>query len=114
MDEIGLVGVMSDMEFMSHMLNNLPDEYDVVLDSLETHLVSTGEDKLMFEALPEKLNSRFERISCKEREKECNEKALAAGFSVQFKGTCHKCGEYGHKSDSPKCPDNHGTYGNKN
>ncbi len=45
MDEIGLVGRMSDMEFMIHVLDNLPEEYDVVLYSLETHLVSTGEER---------------------------------------------------------------------
>ena len=70
MDKNGLVGRMSDMELMIHVLNNLPEKYDVVLDSLETHLLSTGEDKLTFEALQEKLNSRFERISSKERKKE--------------------------------------------
>ncbi len=36
MDEIGLVGRVNAMEFMIHVLNNLPEEYDVVLDSLET------------------------------------------------------------------------------
>ncbi len=41
MDKIGPVGRMSDMEFMIHVLDNLPDEYDAVLDSLESHLVST-------------------------------------------------------------------------
>ena len=63
MNEIGLVRGMSDMEVMIHVLNNLPEEYDVVLDSLETHIVSTGEDKLALKALQEKLNSRFEMIS---------------------------------------------------
>ncbi len=73
-----------------------------------------GEDILTLESLREKLNSRFERITSKEREKDRNEKALAAGFNVQFNGTCCKCGEYGHKSDSPKCPENQGTDGIKN
>ncbi len=41
MDEIGHVGGMSDMEFMNHVLNNLPEKYYVVRDSLENHLVST-------------------------------------------------------------------------
>ncbi len=101
MNEIGLVGIMTDMEFMIHVLNNPPEEYDVVLDSLETRLVSTGEDKFSLESLSEMLSSRFERIISKERQKDCNERALAAGFNIQFKGTCGKCSEYGHKSDSP-------------
>ncbi len=62
MDENVLVGRMSDTEFMVCVLNNLPEEYDVVVDRLETRLVSTGEDRLTIEALRERLNSRFERI----------------------------------------------------
>ncbi len=106
MDEIGLVRRMSDMEFMIHVLNNLLQEYDVVLNSLETHLVLTGEDRLTLASLREKSNSKFDRINLKEREKDCNEKALASGFNIQFKGMCCKCVQYGHKSDSPKCPEN--------
>ncbi len=34
MDEIGLVGRMSDTEFMIHVLNILPEQYDNVMDSL--------------------------------------------------------------------------------
>ncbi len=34
-DGIILVRRMSDMEFMIHVLNNRPEEYDVVLDSLD-------------------------------------------------------------------------------
>ncbi len=49
MDEIGIVGRMSDIEFMVHVLNYFLEEYDVVQDSLETHLVSTGEDRLTLE-----------------------------------------------------------------
>ncbi len=97
------------MDVMIHVLNNFPEEYDVVLDSLETHLVSNGEDRLTLEFLSKKSNSRFERIISNEREKYHNEKALAAGFNVQFKGTRCKYGEYGHKSDSQKCPENQGT-----
>ena len=113
MDEIGLAGKMSDMEFMIHVLNNVSEEYDVVLDSLESCLVSTGEDKLTIEAFREKLNSRFEWISSKERERDHHEKALAFGFNQQFKGMCHKCGQYGHKPDSSKCPENKHDKGNK-
>ncbi len=80
--KIGLMRRLSDMEFIIQVLNNLPEEYDVVLDSLENRLVSTREDRSTLEALREKLNSRFERIMSKEREKCCNKKALAAGVNV--------------------------------
>ncbi len=56
------------MEYMIHVLNNLPEEYDNVLDSLETCLVSTREDRLTLESIREKLNSRFKRIISKGRD----------------------------------------------
>ncbi len=55
MDEIGLVERMSDMEFMIHVLKNFPEEYDAVLDSLESCLVLTEKEGLILEAL----RSRF-------------------------------------------------------
>ncbi len=70
--------------------NNFPQVYNVVLNRLENLLVSPGEDRITLESINEKLNSRFERIISKEREKDCKEKALTAGFNVQFKGTCRK------------------------
>ncbi len=113
-DEIGLVGNMSDMELIIHVLNKLPEEYDVVLDSLEACLVSTGEDRVALGVLREKLNARFERINSKESKKDCNKKALAAGYNDQLKRTCCKFGQYGHKSDWLKCPENKRIDGNKN
>ncbi len=71
--------------------------------------MSTVDDILTLESLREKLKSRFERCISKKREKASNEKALAVGFDVQFKGTFCKCSKYGRKSNSPKCPENQGT-----
>ncbi len=44
---------MSDMDFMIHVLNELPKEYDVMLDSLESQFVWNGEDRITPEALQE-------------------------------------------------------------
>ncbi len=52
--------------------------------------MSTGEGRLILEAPRDKLKPRFERITLNEREKDYNEKALAAELKVQFKRTCHK------------------------
>ncbi len=87
MVELGTLERLSDREYMIHELNNLPEEYDVDLDSFENCIASTREDGLTLEALREKLNSRFERIMTKERGNDHYEKALAEGFNVQFKGT---------------------------
>ena len=49
-------------DFMIHVLNNLPEEYDVILDGLENHLMATGENALTVDSIHEKLNHRYEKI----------------------------------------------------
>eukprot|EP01083_Nonionella_stella_P214315 772272_1 len=85
---------MSDMDFMIHVLNNLPELYDVVLDGMENRLMLADGDanKLTIEDVRDKLNNRFERIDERETIELNTEKALGA----VFKGNCYKCGEYGH------------------
>ena len=63
---------------MVHVLNNLPVEYDVILDRLENHLTSTGDDALTIDSIHEKLNHRYEKMKSKKREKTEKEKALGA------------------------------------
>jgi len=109
---------ISEKELMVHIINNLPKEYDVVLDGLENRLDATGATALTLEEIREKLCHRYERIK-KESEVEeeySNEKALLAfqqlfedekaliAFVQNFKGRCHKCGTYGHKGVN--CPEN--------
>ncbi len=77
MDEIENMGRMSDMEFWINVLNNLPKEYWVVLDNLETCLRATDEAMLTHKALTKKLNSRFERINSKKGEKYYNDRAFS-------------------------------------
>ena len=93
MDSIDISTKMSDMDFMIHVLNNLPELYDVVLDGMESRLMLKDGDanKLMIEDIRDKLNNRYERIDEREKIELNTEKALAV-----FKGNCYKCGEYGH------------------
>ena len=64
MDNIEISAKMSDLDFMIHVLNNLPEEYDVVLDGLENRLMLPESDsnKLTIENIRDKLNNRYERI----------------------------------------------------
>ena len=58
MDTIPHTSKMSDMDFMIHILNNLSDVYDVVLDSMENRLMlpNSNPSKLTIEDAREKLN----------------------------------------------------------
>ncbi len=50
LDEIGFVRRMIDMEFMICVFNKIYDEYNGMVDCLETCPVSTGEDKWLLES----------------------------------------------------------------
>ena len=65
MDSISLSSKMSDQDYMIHILNNLPESYDVILDGMESRLMLPDSDpnKLTIENIRDKLNSQFERIA---------------------------------------------------
>ena len=54
---------------MIHVLNNLPKEYNVILDGLENHLKATGDDALTIDSICKKLNLRYKQIKSKKKEK---------------------------------------------
>ena len=103
MSKLGLISNMTDEGFMIHVLNNLPKEYDVILDGLENYLTSSSEDALTIEALCEKLCHWHKKINNKNEERK-EKKALGAN-NKQCKIRCCKCGKYGHKPNDHKCPE---------
>ena len=56
MNEFGLKGIISDENFMICVLNNLPKEYDVILDRFENCLTVSGNDVLAIDMICKKLN----------------------------------------------------------
>ena len=50
-----LKGNITDDDFMIHILNNFPEEYDVILNGMESYLTSTDPDALTIEMICEKL-----------------------------------------------------------
>ena len=69
MNEFGQKGNVSDEDFMIQVLNNLPKEYDVILDGLENHLVATRDDALTINSIHKKSNHRYKKIKNKKEEK---------------------------------------------
>ena len=103
MEDIHIATTMSDLDFLIHVLNNLPDKYDVVLDGMEERLMLEDSDpkKLTIGDMRDKLNNRFERLKGRlNNAKEKDDVALYANF----KGNCTKCGKQGHKGTG--CPNN--------
>ena len=56
MSEFGTEDSVKDEDFMIHVLNNLPEEYDVVMDGLENQLMLTGPDVLIIKVICDELN----------------------------------------------------------
>ena len=100
-EDIDSSSSISDKDFMVKILNNLPEEYDTILDGLENRLTLDASDSnaLTIESIREKLSNRYARITDRDsiEFKESEEKGLAA-YGKQFKGTCRNCGKYGHKA----------------
>ena len=61
---------------MTHVQNNLPDEYDKILDGLEIHLTSSGFDALTTVVIHEKWNDYYKKIKNKNEENKFEEKTL--------------------------------------
>ena len=76
MDAVNISGKINDMDFMIHVLGNLPEEYEVAVESLEEKLEDT-KNVLDIEDIRSKLNARFARLNKKREEKTEDEKAFA-------------------------------------
>ena len=61
MNEFGIKGNIANKDFMIHILNNLPKEYDVILDGLENHLMVSGENVLTINVIHKKINHQYEK-----------------------------------------------------
>ena len=84
-ESIDVTSAISERELMVKILNNLPSEYDVVLDGLETRLNNaSGTDGLTLEDVREKLSTRYERIKANE-EDELNSSKEKAYVAFKFK-----------------------------
>jgi hypothetical protein len=104
--------MMTDDQFIVHILNTLPKEYDVTVDMLSRR-VKANIDPLTIEDLREELNQKYERgnkdkygnqkLSEESSYDEDDEHALYMG--AKFKGKCNHCGVRGHKKS--ECWDLH-------
>jgi len=94
---------MTDMDFMIHVLNNLPPEYEIVQAKLE-ELLSNNE--LTVDKIRTELNLKFQRMSPKHKQGRDNESENEETALVGFKGECRKCGKYGHKAVNCRQKDN--------
>ena len=93
---------MGDIDFMIHILNNLPKDYKISQAKLEDRL-NDDIDPLTIEEIRTKLNLKYQQMNLKKLVNDDKDEEEMALFGGQFKGTCHGCGKMGHKKAD--CPE---------
>ena len=93
---------MEEVDFMVHILNNLPKDYEVSQTKLEDRLTDDI-DPLSVEEIRTELNLKFQRMNLKKSVEDDEDEEETALFAGNFKGTCNGCGKMGHKKRD--CPE---------
>ena len=94
-------------DMMIHIMNNLPQEYDTVVEVMERKLNDLV-DLLTLRNLKNELLLKYNRIkkNIEMNEESENEEAdkdtTLFGYTKQFKGRCYNCNKFGHKKED--CP----------
>jgi hypothetical protein len=109
----------TDMDLIIHILANVPETYEVQIDSTEDQ-IRTDASKVDLDYVRTKLIEKHARDVKHQREgrsqrdqalaavgeyidTHVNDEAAMVAFMKQFKGACNRCGAYGHKGvDCPK------------
>jgi histone deacetylase 1/2 len=101
--------MMTDDQFILHVLNNLTDEYETLVEIMEKRIGSDS-DPIDIEDIREDLSLKFERIQRKHghQDSDSDEEEHAMFAGGQFKGRCNACGKYGHKSAECRSKSNDG------
>ena len=87
---------MPDEYFMIHVLNNLTEEYDVILDGMENRsmLKENDQNELTIEDVRDKLSGRYGRVReqiAKHEDGPITDETGMAAYTKQSKGIFGKC-----------------------
>ena len=65
MGKLDQKGSITDKDFMIHILNNFPKEYDAIFDWLENHLTVSGDSVLTIETIVKNFTTSTKKIKTK-------------------------------------------------
>jgi hypothetical protein len=91
---------MTDKDFFMHILNNVPGDYEIVINDLEKRLGDV-DDPLTTEEIQTRLKTKYLKMYPKAGSNS-NDGDVGL-FAGGFKGNCNHCGKQGHKAF--QCPD---------
>ena len=94
---------ISEEQLIIHVLNHLPEEYDVFVDTIERD-IDFKTKSYDYDKIKEMICSKYEKLmrrssrNNKETDSALNDvNRSGKRFKNQFKGCCYNCGEIGHK-----------------
>ena len=76
---------------MLHIINNLPDDYEVIIDRVTKEL---SNKTLTLESLQEDLQEMYDQMKIKK-----GGSKEPAFYTKQVKTRCHSCGKIGHRKE---------------
>ena len=82
MNKFSLRGSITDKDFMIHVLDDFPREYDVILDGLETGLMASGDHVITIEFFCKKMNHQYEKMKNKNEEKREKENFRGLEYAI--------------------------------
>jgi gag-polypeptide of LTR copia-type/Zinc knuckle len=95
--------LISDVDLIIHILNNLPEDFENLIENLESEIESSNMD---LDKLKSRLRAKYTRLLEKEDKPSKRnvkvDKVLVSKENGGFKGACQNCGEYGHKAANCK------------
>jgi len=92
---LDMKALISDEDFIVHVLNNLLANYKVQISKLEKWFSSTT-NPLTIQDMWNELNLKYTRLKQQSKAQKEVDQALAAFW--QYKSKCTNCGKFGHKS----------------
>jgi hypothetical protein len=87
---------VSDVDFLIHLITNLTEEYNMIVELYQDKIGNGQQDELKVEVLHEALQNKF--VWLNKAKKSGADSALAA--TGKFKGKCSFCGKVGHKAEN--------------
>lgn len=90
---------VEDEDLVIHILNNLPKEYDSLVEAIEEDLNKGADEEVTVKRVRERVRARFRRMQLRQKESDGDELALLAS-GKKFKGRCGQCGKLGHKKEN--------------
>jgi gag-polypeptide of LTR copia-type len=95
---------VDDEDLVIHILNNLPKEYDSLVESIEENLNKGADEEVTVKRVRERVRARFRRMALRHSDPDTQEDVALLASGKKVKTRCGQCGKIGHKKED--CWDN--------